>query len=82
MKAYNSSKRGSAASRDALDKMAQFASTFDDWKNIFYRARSGSALEELALAKMAALSETFGQWLNVYQESPKADADIEGIALN
>ena len=38
-----------------LTKMAELATTFDDWYEIFYRTPEGSTLMQTALDNMAAL---------------------------
>jgi hypothetical protein len=80
MGVYNSSERASPAAMDALDEMVQVAGTsFDNWKNIFYRAPSEFTLEKMAFLQMVIWAKTFGQWLSVYQEASCADVDTEGI---
>ncbi len=49
-------------------KLFETATTFDDWRNIFYRSQFGSLNEERALYKAAICAETFGQWLWIYEE--------------
>ena len=49
-------------------RMVQRATTFDDWRNIFYRAEFGSLDEESALLQTATVAKTFGQWLWIYEE--------------
>ena len=60
--------------------MEKFATTFDDWRNIFYRTEAGIPAERTALLQMATLAKTFGQWLNVYQEASEGD-EVRPIAL-
>ena len=65
---------------DAIEDLAAFAKTFEDWRNVFYRTESKSIFEKTALFQMATQAKTFGHWLNVYQEAGN-DSEARPIAL-
>jgi hypothetical protein len=64
---------------EVLDKMADLAKTFNEWRNVFFRAPSASPFEKTALLQMATFAKTFGHWLNVYQLS--SETKLKDIAL-
>jgi hypothetical protein len=51
-----------------FDKLLARAETFDDWRNIFYRAEFGSIIEGTALLQAATHAKNFGQWLWICEE--------------
>lgn len=66
-----------------LRDLAKWATTFNDWRNVFYRAEAGSIEEKMAFFQMATFAKTFGQWLNVYYEAlALEDKAVESISLN
>lgn len=86
IKEYDSLPQNSPEAMHALDAIAENAAitkTYNDWRNVYFRAPEGSIIERIALLQMSTHAKTFGQWLCVYQESLRRDdcADISGPAL-
>lgn len=80
MEVYNSSPPESA-SDDSLNKMAELAVTFDDWRNVYYRASALSGLRTTAFQNMIHIAKTFGNWLFIYYEAgDECEASREGQA--
>ena len=67
-------------SPDTIDDLALSAKTFEDWRNVFYRAKAGSLIEIFALGEMVNQAKLFGHWLNVYQEAEMGN-EVRPIAL-
>ena len=53
----------------SLEKMMEFAKTFDDWRNVFCRAEAGQPIKRMAFNQMATIAKSFGNWLSVYCEA-------------
>ncbi len=64
-----------------LSNMEDSAKTFNDWRNVRYRAQRGSALYSLALKRMWIEAETLDQWFIVLHEAIGQENDTTNLAL-
>jgi hypothetical protein len=66
---------------EMLQKMEELATSFSDWRNIFYRSPACSIAEKTAILQMATKAKTFGEWLSVFYESDRVEETVREVAL-
>lgn len=67
LEVYHAAQDGSFAQKKALDYFFNQAKTYDDWFDVWYRARNKDEnMAKLALAKAVRSAETFSQWHQLF----------------
>lgn len=74
--------KGSKESNEMLQKLGEFATSFEDWRNVFYRSPVSSVIEKTAIFQMTTKARTFGEWLSVFYESDEVDKTAREVALD
>jgi len=79
---YDKMPSGTKEAEDMLDRLKDFAETFSDWQNLFFRSSPMGVFEKTVFFKMATLAKTFGEWLSVYKEAKRIDKVVEDCAIH